>query len=272
MMKAIVIFSVLMVFSGYTQADETPLEAKDDIVVGSMDESIDDCIDESVAVAVLEPFIELHTGPGRGYPVFYVAEQGDNITILKRRTNWFLVETDHRRLKKGWVQHQDMSNTAASIGEDGPIYASFPNYDRSNSGYWQWNVAGGDFAGAATVSTSLAYRLTKNIQLQVEGTQILGDFSDGKMLTASVQHHPFPHWRVSPYFELGAGFLQTEPSATLVQAQDRENNTLLVGGGLNVFLAQRFNLFFDYRRHTVLTSRNQNEEIDQWKLGINVSL
>ena len=37
-------------------------------------------------VVVSDPFIELHTGPGRGYPVFYVAAQGDHITILKERT------------------------------------------------------------------------------------------------------------------------------------------------------------------------------------------
>ena len=227
--------------------------------------------DVSPSVTVLEPYIEMHTGPGRGYPVFHVVAGGDEIKILKQRTSWFLIETNHRRPKQGWAQFKEMSKTAASFDDTGTIYASFGGFDR-NERSWLWTASGGDFGGAASISASLGYRLTQNIQLNLQGTQILGDFSDGKMVAASIQHYPFPQWRLSPYFQLGAGVLQTEPSATLVQAEDRVDNTLMVGGGLSVHLSQRFNFFMDYRRHTVLTSRDQNEEIDQWKLGINVSL
>jgi hypothetical protein len=223
-------------------------------------------------VLVMEPFIEMHTGPGRGYPVFHVVAAGDSVSILKRRTNWFLIETDGRRPVSGWARYRDMRKTATAIADDGSAtYANFPGYDRNSQSKWQWTVAGGDFSKAAAISTALAYRMTPNLALQLGATQILGEFSDGKMLSASIAHHPFPTWRASPYFQLGAGILQTEPSATLVQATDRTDNTLLVGGGVNVYLGRRFNLFLDYRRHTVLTSRDDNEEIDEWKLGFNVS-
>jgi len=223
-------------------------------------------------VRVTEPYIELHTGPGRGYPVFHVVAGGDNIRILKRRTNWFLIETNTRRPVSGWARHRDMRMTATSLEDDGSAtYAGFSDYDRSNPAKWRWTIAGGDFSRAAAISTALAYRLTPNVAVQLEATQILGEFSDGKMLNASIQHYPFPAWRISPYFQLGAGVLQTEPGATLVQAKDRIDNTLLVGGGMNVFLGRRFNFFLDFRRHTVLTSRDDNEEIDEWKLGFNVS-
>ncbi len=228
--------------------------------------------DELPAVTIVEPFIEIRTGPGRGYPVFHVVAAKDQVKILKRRTNWFLLETNERRPKRGWANVADMRETAAHYSDAGAVYASFPGYDRSNPSSWAWHASGGDFGGASAISAAGIFSLTPNIKFQLEGTQILGEFSDGKMIQASVQHHPFPTWWVSPYFQLGAGVLQTQPSATLVQAEDRTNNTLLVGGGLQVHLGQRFNLFMDYRRHTVLTSRNQNEEIDQWNLGINVSL
>lgn len=232
----------------------------------------DEPTEDALNVLVMEPYIEMHTGPGRGYPVFHVVAGGDNIRIIKRRTSWFLIETNTRRPVRGWAKYNDMTLTAKSVSDDGSaIYASFPGYDRSNPSRWSWTIAGGDFSRAAAISTSFSYRLTSNIALQVEGSQILGDFSDGKMLTGSIRHYPFPAWRVSPYFQLGAGVLQTQPSATLVQAADRTDNTLLVGGGLNVFLGRRFNLLLDYRRHTVLTSRDNNEEINEWKLGFNVS-
>ena len=44
-------------------------------------------------ILIADPFIELHTGPGRGYPIFHVAERGQEVEIVKRRTDWFMVRT-----------------------------------------------------------------------------------------------------------------------------------------------------------------------------------
>jgi uncharacterized protein YgiM (DUF1202 family) len=58
---------------------------------------------------VAEPFLELHTGPGRGFPVFHVVDRGQRIEVLKRRTDWFQVRTD--RGVRGWVKLEDMGAT-----------------------------------------------------------------------------------------------------------------------------------------------------------------
>ena len=50
--------------------------------------------DSSRKILIADPFIELHTGPGRGYPVFHVIERGREVTIVKRRTDWFELRTD----------------------------------------------------------------------------------------------------------------------------------------------------------------------------------
>ena len=56
----------------------------------------------------------MHTGPGRSYPIFYVAERGEKVEILKRRTDWFKVRTE--RGKKGWVDREQMENTLVDAG------------------------------------------------------------------------------------------------------------------------------------------------------------
>jgi len=38
-------------------------------------------------VTVADPYLEMHTGPGVGYPVFHVVERGETVTIVKRRTD-----------------------------------------------------------------------------------------------------------------------------------------------------------------------------------------
>src|SRR5690606_6955578 len=42
-------------------------------------------------VVVEDPYLELHTGPGRGYPVFHIAERGEREELIRRRTAWYKV-------------------------------------------------------------------------------------------------------------------------------------------------------------------------------------
>src|SRR5215510_11340806 len=66
-------------------------------------------------VAIADPFIELHTGPGRGYPVFFVAERGEQIELIKRRTEWFKVRV--ARGEEGWVHFEQLTTTLNLDGQ-----------------------------------------------------------------------------------------------------------------------------------------------------------
>ena len=50
---------------------------------------------------VTEPYLELHTGPGRGYPVFHVVGRGRQRRRAVRRTDWFKVRAEHGVV--GWA-------------------------------------------------------------------------------------------------------------------------------------------------------------------------
>jgi len=217
-------------------------------------------------VVVSDPYIELHTGPGRGYPVFYVAGQGDKIVILKRRTNWFKVRLP--REKEGWVHIDQMRHTLDLEGK--PVDFGEVGIAQYVKRRWEMGMTGGDLDGAATISGYLGFALTPNIMLQAEGSQILGDFSDGYMFTGNIMMFPFPTWRLSPYFTIGTGIIRTEPQTTIVQAEDRQDEIVHAGAGANLYLSNHFILRMEYRRHTVLTSRDDNQEINQWKAGFSV--
>lgn len=217
-------------------------------------------------VVVADPFIEMHTGPGRGYPIFYVAGEGESVVILKRRTDWFKVRGP--RDTEGWVHMDQMRLTLEPDGD--AIDFGQVGREQYASRRWEAGMSGGDFDGARTVAGYLGFVLTPNITVQAEVTQILGDFSDGLMGTAGIVMYPFPAWRVSPFFTIGTGMIRTEPQTTIVQAEDREDEIVHAGAGASLYLSDRFILRVEYRRHTVLTSRDDNEEIDQWKAGFSV--
>ena len=61
---------------------------------------------EYLQVFVTAPYLELHTGPGRGYPVTQVVARDESVDILKRRTDWFKVRTS--RGVEGWASYKDM--------------------------------------------------------------------------------------------------------------------------------------------------------------------
>ena len=65
-------------------------------------------------VFVTAPYLELHTGPGRGYPVFNVVDRDASVDVLKRFTDWFKVRTASG--VEGWVAAQDMEQTVLADG------------------------------------------------------------------------------------------------------------------------------------------------------------
>lgn len=59
-------------------------------------------------------YIDMHTGPGRGFPKFYAIARGESLTAIKQRTSWIKVETTKGR--RGWIKAKDLENTTTLDG------------------------------------------------------------------------------------------------------------------------------------------------------------
>lgn len=211
---------------------------------------------------VKDAYIDMRTGPGHGYPIHHALTRSEPFEIRLRRTDWVKIRTLDRHLKTGWV-HESILEAQLSATEDEDQEERFKRF--------QWMIGGGDFEGASAITTSVAFKATPTLSLVAEGTHILGDVSDGWMLTGALRQQPFSFYRVAPYFQVGAGVVRTQPFSTIVQAEDREDQTIHVGVGADIKIASRLNFFFDYRQHKVLTSRAELDEVNEWRLGFNVS-
>lgn len=221
-------------------------------------------------VVVSDPYIELHTGPGRGYPIFYTAGQADQIQILKRKTDWFKVRLPRGSFdaKEGWVHIDQMRHTLDLEGN--PLEIPYYGMEQFTNRRWEVGLGGGDLEGAATINGYLAFNLNPYISLQGEAAQILGEYSDGYMGSVSLFMRPFPRLRISPFFNIGTGYIHVEPQTTIVQAEDLDDEIVHAGLGADIYVSRKFMLRMEYRRHTVLTSRDDNEELNQWKAGFSI--
>ncbi len=215
-------------------------------------------------VEVAEPYIELHTGPGRGYPVFHVADRGAQLTVIKRRTDWFKVRTD--KGKEGWVTRAQMELTLTRAGE--PAQFAEPQIGDFTRRRWEGGLLGGDFEGANIMTVYAAYTMTPNLSAEVSVSQAFRNSSSIILAGISLVAQPFPEWRLAPFFSLGTGAIHTDPNITRGAKDDHIEQIGSVGAGLRWYLNRRFILRAEYRNHVIFQNTDDNQEIDEWKAGL----
>jgi hypothetical protein len=217
-------------------------------------------------VTIMDPFVELHSGAGRGYPVLEVVERGGMVEVLANRTSWYLLRTVRGRL--GWAPREQMLRTLTPAGENFRIDETTDEDFRSHRfeiGTWL-----GDFEGAASMGFFGAWRFIPTMSAELSVQQSVGRVADSFIVDASLIGHPFPEWAWAPYVGFGAGVVQTQPSAVLVGAKSREDQSLGTSLGIEHWVSQAFVLRMEYRQYLLLTSREEHESIDTWKAGFAV--
>jgi len=222
-------------------------------------------------VQIVDPFLDLHTGPGRGYPIFYIAERGENMTILKRQTDWFKVRTE--KGKTGWASREQMERTLTEAG----ITKSFR--DVLYEDYLRRKFEGGFSAGRVTgerisdqdiiLSGNLGYRFNENQALGLHFSQISDKFFSGRFIYLSLTSEPFPSWYISPTLSLGFGKAEIEPKATLISTPAIDTEMANAGIGAKMYFERRFFLRFDYKIHRLFVDQSdRSDEYKELSLGI----
>jgi hypothetical protein len=109
--------------------------------------------------------------------------------------------------------------------------------------------------------------MTENLSIELEASQMFGDYSDAVSGTVSLVAQPFPEWRLSPFLSLGTGIIYTDPNVTLVDESDRTEQIGSVGVGVRYYLTRRFLLRAEYRNSVIFQDTDDNQEINEWKAG-----
>ena len=134
---------------------------------------------------IVDAYIELHTGPGRGYPIFHVVKRHEWVEVIKRKTDWFKVKTD--RDKTGWVSREQMERTLTVAG----IPKSFRDvlYDDYLHRRIEFGISAGQFDSDPIVSARLAYKFSENIALEFQVSKVAGKLSSSDILCGKFSFH-----------------------------------------------------------------------------------
>lgn len=216
-----------------------------------------------VQVEVADPYLELRTGPGRGFPVIHVVPRGELVDILRSRTDWYRVRDDRGR--EGWADRAQMLQTLLATGEAPRL--EDPRRRDYDQDPWEAGAQSGDFGGGNVNTAYIAYSLNDQLALEAGVSQVLGRASNAVLGTLGATHSFRPDWKISPFVQLGTGVVQISPKATIVSPIDRTEQVAYVGAGVKYYLSRRFIFRADYRSYVIFTERETNEERDEWKVG-----
>lgn len=214
-------------------------------------------------VLVADPYLELHTGPGRAYPIFDIAERGERVEILKRHTDWFKVRT--ARDKEGWVSRAQMEATLTEAGEKKTFRDVL--LDDYLARRMEVGFSYGSFNHDPLVSAYTGYRLHENIDVELTIAQSAGNLSTTSLYYVSLVSQPFPDSRWSPFFSLGAGRFKNTPKATLVSAIETSGGLADAAIGLRYYVTRQFFVRVEAKKHVTLIDYNRTDDFTELSAG-----
>lgn len=213
---------------------------------------------------VTDPFIELRTGPGRGFPIFYVAAREEWIHLELRATDWYKVRTDNGR--EGWVHRSQLVTTLTDAG----VPKSFRDIaiDDYLARRVQLGAAWGQFKTEPMLKLFTSYKLSET--LSIEGTigQVQGLFSGTDIWHVNLMTEPWSDQRLSPFFAIGVGRFKNLPNQTLVSALPTDAKLSNASMGLRYYLTDRFVLRADYSIYTAFVGDTRTGEYRAKTVGL----
>ncbi|MDP9084402.1 MAG: SH3 domain-containing protein [Pseudomonadota bacterium] len=215
-------------------------------------------------VIVSEPYLEMHSGPGRGFPVVYVVGRDEVVTVLYSRTEWFKVRAP--RGQEGWARRSELSLTKLASGVPAPI-APYPQFTTHR---WEIGAGYGVFNHQNLVTAWADFGLTDSLDVEFVVQQALGTLDNRYITSLGLRHTFIPEWRrFSPTAGIGAAYQYIDDKVPPLPLQT-ENSMAYISLGARGFITRRFMWRADWRKYVVFTNQNQNEEPQEWKLGLAV--
>ena len=219
---------------------------------------------KSELVQIADPYIELRTGPGRGYPIYFVAPRSDWVEIELRHTDWFRVRTEDGKV--GWVSRQQLESTLTAAGGS----KSFRDVllDDYLTRKVQLGAAWGHFKAEPILKVWTNYRLSDT--LSIEGTfgQVQGVFSGTNLWHVDLVIEPWSDRRLSPFFAVGLGKFKNFPNLSLIGAKTTDAKLGAARLGARYYLSERFVLSADYAFYTAFLSDQRSTEYRAWTAGV----
>jgi len=219
---------------------------------------------EGELLKVTDAYLEMHTGAGRGYPVFYTVARGEWISIELRHTDWYKVRTASGKL--GWVHRSQLESTLTENGGSKTFRDIL--LDDYLARRVELGAAYGRFHHEPMIKFWTAYRFSDTLSVEATYGQVQGAFSGTDLWHVNLEVEPWSDERLSPYFGIGFGHFRNVPNLSLVN--DATTNAKMADAtvGARWHVGDRFIVRLDYSLYTALLSDQKSTQYHAFALGL----
>lgn len=218
---------------------------------------------QPLLLVVQEVYIDLHTGPGRGFPRQYAVERGATIRVIKQRTDWVKVQTE--RGSSGWVKSSALEKTLTTAGL--PVRLSRTRVSDYRQQRFELGVGGGYYAAEPEVFARAGYRWSKIFSTELGVAQVTSGFSNSKLIMVNVLAQPFQWGRWSPFLSLGIGRNYNNPNRSLINAEKTDSDFFNFGLGTRFYLTRSLVVRAEYKRYN-LVEGDENDDQNEYNIGL----
>jgi len=219
----------------------------------------------NLTVRVLDPFLELHTGPGVNFPIYDVIERGEVITFIRRKTDWYQVRGSLNRI--GWASRKHLTETLASAGiNKGTREIILEDYLRDK---FRFDSTLGLFDGESSANIRIAYRTNENIMIEFGVTHISGIYSNSPLYQANILLELYTDIDYRPFAFMGYSKFVNVPNSSR-DFESHNLDLLNAGFGLNYYLSERFIIRLEFGDYVVFKGNNRNDEFVNYSLGFSI--
>jgi len=222
----------------------------------------DSVVREKLTVA--DPFLEMRSGPGRGYPVFFVVARGQAVVIDLRHTDWYKVRAEGGQL--GWVHRAQLETTLTAAGSSKTFRdIALDDYLARRV---QMGGAWGRFKSEPMLKLYASYKLSDTLSIEGNLGQVQGVFSGTNFWHLSLHSEPWSDQRLSPFFGVGVGQFKNFPNQSLVGATVTDAKLAHAIVGARYHLSDRFVLRADWALYTAFVSDQRSTEYRAVTAGV----
>ncbi len=215
-------------------------------------------------VQVADPYIELHTGPGRGYPIYFVVDRKEWIEIELRHTDWFKVRTAAG--KEGWVERGQLEQTLTERGGKKTFRDVLAeDYLRRK---FEFGAGWGHFSSDPMLKVWVTYNPLEVFAVEATVGQVQGRYSGTGFWHLDLLAQPWSDRRLEPFFGIGVGRIYNLPSASLIGNQATNSNSANAMFGLRYHVSDRLIARLDWAAYTSLISSSRTDQYHALTAGL----
>lgn len=226
--------------------------------------------EDEALVRIVAEQADVHTGPGFGYRVIYVARRDEVLPAIGRATNdrWFRVQLPDGTY--GWLLGDQVFplDVDTSEAHRGPsIWKRMGEAMFSPSplteGAIGFTFSAGLLGGDGMFMFRPAVLLAPHVTLEGFVGESVGDQLDVRFVGGGFNSNLFPSSPVTPFVAVAGGGAFSRKKADQFPVENSNRTMLNVGGGLLVSLKKRLTLRGD-ARHYVIFDANHVQRLQEY--------